>query len=156
METDTQQGLTADDIKAIRKADRLVFNYDPLGEILVWAAKDNPKRHEAFEAWDFRVDLTAMERPIVTNYAGRYDTPGVSPTSFTGMVQHDEMVVLRALLKKGDRLQAHWVIANNNDHVTAAALRADEFRVRILRGNKVIEMSVSTVVRPEGDRYCHM
>ncbi len=149
--------LTAEHIKAIRKADRVVFNHDPAksNEGRAWAAKDNPKRDEPFEEYDFRFDLI-VEPGIVTNYTGRREGGRLDPTSFSGSIEYGDLTVLRALAKKGDRLQGHWIVGNNNDHVTKAELRNDEFRVRIIRGNRVIEVLINTVTRPRYDRYCSM
>jgi len=160
--TTTEPGtVDAELLKAIRKCDSLVFRRDN-GTDTAWAVK-RTRNPAPFEPYDRRYEFTPADSHV-NNYTGKSGSfstgPRIEPDIFTVIVEYGALEFLRTALRKGDTISASWIVGNNNNHLTAAGLRADECRIVIRRGAGVkrreIVIPAGYTVRPAGSRDCNV
>jgi len=151
METEIKTGITKEELQAIKKADRIVFRINQDGNSVAWAAKNNPKSNEPFEEYDFRFDIQ-VAKAKVTDYS---KSDVMSPNEFSCIVERDALELLKHIVRAGDTLQGHWMLANNNEHVKDSGLTTNEFRVIIKKKTKNLSILVRSTTRTSG-RYSGM
>lgn len=139
MNTTIDQGITAEQLKALRNADTIVFRYSPEATTIEAVRSVDPS--DGYGERDLRVSIP-VEDAVVTNYACQNPVDGslfrtVSSAAWVlGASQYNATVstFLRQILRKGDRIRPVFVAGNDSAAVRDAKLTVDELHVNLDRG----------------------
>jgi hypothetical protein len=153
--------LTAADITALRTADYVSFHqYDGIGKIVANAHGRGEQR--IYTAREQKLFPTASHldrsRVMVVDsamhgytsddeyFGGRKDGRAYASVSTPSMSDHWQTLV--SLLRAGDVLTLRWSASNNTDNHKSVGFHADELRVLVRRGDKVLTFLVDYSVGP--------
>lgn len=142
------EGLTRDDLKAIRSADHWVsFHYAAEHDMHEsYRPEDRPpdttlrlvKRHDPGDGFGQR-ELTVeipCETASFTIYETGYDNPGPLRNAYwpiSSPFHCPEWATVTKLLKVGDRIRPHWRAGNNSDMTREVGITIDEFYLYVHR-----------------------
>ena len=136
------KGLTTENIKALRNADWVRFRWD--GTTTKADAHKSTTR-DGFPD-EVEVDIPVLDSKF-TVYERNGDSGRTDPTSAVGVIStaryHELWQSVARILRKGDRLQPHFIANNTTENLRDAGLTHDEFRLMVLRGpiDKLVVMS---------------
>lgn len=136
------KGLTTEQIRALKKADAVVFHFRN-GEHFIRAIKED-KDEFGHKDREIRIDVQGS----ITSY--NRDLGEVEQASYIeNHTQSDKALqTIFSHLKKDDTIHLHWVANNNNGYLDRAGLYQDELYLQIHRNGKIKEYQVGTSVTP--------
>lgn len=128
--------LTADELKALRKATGISFHYRD-GKAFVGATIEHDPG-DGFGRREIRREIPAQFKATI--YERDLSSGRTEPTScFWSLISArvtPEWATLKSMLRTDDELILHWTGANNSEAVREAGFMVDEFRVEVRRWNK--------------------
>lgn len=155
--------LTADEIKALRRADSIVFRFEKDDYCRIDATIEYDPG-DGFGKRDLQRTIHIREAQT-TNYV-ESDSPGVNREIthacwvFSAARFHPQLVTMFSLLRPGDQIRPHFVAGDHNGHVAEAGLRSDTINVlvhrRARKSEKVLTFRLDTTTYPREYGYANL
>jgi hypothetical protein len=144
--------LTAQDIKALRTCDDVLYRYNRAGSV---SCIEAIKRKSPSSVWEQTYDV------LVTTTSTSYQDDMQVKSAFASMGNYkyspSPLPTVLGLLHVGDTLTVHLVAANNHGYLDTAGLYCDMLYLHITRGSKVLCFLLDTSICPDNSaRMCKM
>jgi hypothetical protein len=164
MDTDGTMTLTADDVAALRKANRVAFQTTSDGVTAIRAILDKGSYSDQVAVYTAREQRLFPETRTIgddrertircqgrcTDYGDGDRRSGEGYTAFhLDMFAHTtEWQSIAATLRAGDTVTLHWVASNNSDVTRGAGFVRDELRICFGAGSRTRTFLVDVQVGP--------
>jgi len=149
MTTDTDTGLTAIELAAMRQADDLCF-FHRAGRSYIRAVKRvRPSARQPF-AQDVTLEIACDTRwtDYTRQFGQCYPAPEFDAFEMCGMYQDGALATTVAMLRKGDALALRWIYGNKNGHMENAGFRQDVLELHVRRGERRMVFHIADAIGP--------
>jgi len=149
MTTDTDTGLTAIELAAMRQADDLCFIHRGGRSYIRAVKRMRPSERQPF-AQDVTLEIACDTRwTDYTRDAGQcYPVPDFDAFEMLGVYSEGALATTLAMLRKGDRLALRWVRGNSNGHMKDIGWRQDMLELHVTRGDRRLVFHLADSIGP--------